>query len=53
MCLVLFIVMSNYQHFATDNFHIQLSSLHNVQSSKVYPVDDISSVSINATSAVL
>ena len=53
MCLVLFIVMCNCQHFAADHFHIQLSSLHNWQSSKVYPVDNISSVSINATSAVL
>ena len=53
MCLVLFIVICNCQHFATAHFHFQLSSLHNWPSARVYPVYNISSVGVNVTSAVL
>ena len=53
MCLVLFIVICNCQHFATAHFHFQLSSLHNWPSTRVCPVYNKSSVGVNGTYAVL
>ena len=53
MCLLLFIVICNCQHFASDHFHFQLSSLCNWPSSRICPVYDIPSVGVKGTYKVL